>query len=278
MFPLLETPMRAFREPFAAIVMITGAIVLYPYFATAQEDASSIVRKSAEANERDWAAVPQFENSERDRDKHGDHTYVVTMMYGSPYERLIAVNGRPLSPSQQKAEQKKYETTVAERQHESADKRAQRIAKYEADRHRDHTLLEQMIAAFDFHLMGKHVLNHHQVYVLKATPRHGYKPPDRDSEVLPGMEGTLWIDEKTFQWVKVEAHVMRPVRIEGFLAEVEPGTRFEVEKSPVAGDIWLASHFSMRSSAKVMLLFPHKGEEDDTYFDYHRAPNTSAGK
>lgn len=51
-----------------------------------------------------------------------------------------------------------------------------------------------------------------------------------------------------------------------------------VEKSPVAGDIWLASHFSMRSSAKVMLLFPHKGEEDDTYFNYHRAPDTSAGK
>jgi len=30
------------------------------------------------------------------------------------------------------------------------------------------------------------------------------------------MEGKLWIDEKTFQWVKVEATVIRPVSIEGF--------------------------------------------------------------
>jgi hypothetical protein len=104
--------------------------------------------------------------------------------------------------------------------------------------------------------------------VLKATPRKGYKPPDRDSEVLTGMQGTLWIDQRTFHWVKVEAHVIRPVRIEGFLAEVEPGTRFEVEKQPVTGEIWLASHFSMKSNARVMLLIPHRGEEDDWYFHY----------
>jgi hypothetical protein len=130
-----------------------------------------------------------------------------------------------------------------------------------------------MTSAFDFRLAGKRVLNGYRVYVLK-----GYKSPDRDSEVLPGMEGTLWIDRRTFQWLKVEAHVIHPVRIERFLAEVEPGTRFEVEKRPVASDIWLASHFSMKSNAKVMLLFPHKGEEDDLYFHYHKAKNAEVGQ
>jgi len=104
------------------------------------------------------------------------------------------------------------------------------------------------------------------------------KPPDRDSEVLTGMQGTLWIDQQTFQWVKVEAHVIRPVRIEGFLAQVEPGTRFEVEKRPVTTDIWMATHFSMKSNAKVMLLFPHRGEEDDLYFHYHKTENTDVSR
>ena len=27
------------------------------------------------------------------------------------------------------------------------------------------------------------------------TPRRGYKPINRDSEVLTGMEGTMWIDQ-----------------------------------------------------------------------------------
>lgn len=268
-----EARVRTLLIRLASIGWITGAILICPYSANAQEDVASIIQRSAKANERNWAAVPGFDNFERDRNKDGDKTYAVTMLYGSPYERLIAVNGHNLTAARQKEEQKKYEKAVEERQHESADKRAERIAKYQADRKRDHTLLEQLTAGFDFRLLGKRSLNGYNVYVLKATPRHGYKPPDRDSQVLTGMEGTLWIDQKTFQWVKVEAHVIHPVRIEGFLAEVEPGTKFEVEKRPVAGDIWLASHYSMKSNARIMLLFPHRGQEDDTYFNYHKASN-----
>lgn len=73
----------------------------------------------------------------------------------------------------------------------------------------------------------------------------------------------------------MEAHVIHPVRIEGFLAEVEPGTNFEVEKHPVTGNLWMASHYSMKSNAKIMLLFPHRGEEEDFYFNYHRSSPTS---
>lgn len=251
-------------------------MLISPDRANAQEDVASILQRSSEANERDWAALPQFDNFERDRNKDGDKTFAVTMLDGSPYERLIAVNGHSPDAATQKAEQEKYEKTVAERQHESADKRSRRIAKYQGDRKRDHILSQQLTAAFDFRVIGKRTLNGHKVYVLRATPRRGYKPPNRDSQVLPGMEGTLWIDQNTFQWVKVEAHVIRPVRIEGFLAEVEPGTKFEVEKRPFTSDIWLPSHYSMKANAKVMLLFPHKGQEDETYFNYHKPSEASS--
>ncbi|MGA7218665.1 MAG: hypothetical protein WBX38_10145 [Candidatus Sulfotelmatobacter sp.] len=254
-----------------SFIWIAGVLLLWPHSANGQEDAASIIQHSSEANERDWAATPEFDNSERDRNKGGDKTYAVTMLYGSPYERLVAVNGHALNDARQKEEQDKYEKAVTDRQHESADKRSQRISKYQAERKRDHTLIQQITAGFDFRLAGKRSVGGYKVYVLKATPRRGYKPPDRDSEVLTGMEGTLWIDRQTFQWVKVEAHVIHPVRIEGFLAEVEPGTSFEVEKRPVAGSIWMASHYSMRANAKIMFLFPHKGQEDDSYFNYHRA-------
>jgi hypothetical protein len=267
---LFETRMSIFCKPVANRLWMIAMLLLSAHFTLAQ-DVADIIRQSAEANNRDWAAAPEFDNSERDRTKDGDKTYAVTMVEGSPYERLLAVNGQDLSPAKQQEEQKKYEDAVAKRQHESPDKRSERIVKYQAERKRDHTMLEQMTTAFDFHLVGERMLSGHKVYVLKATPRKGYKPPDRDSQVLTGMEGTLWIDQKTFQWVKVEAHVTHPVRILGFMAEVEPGTLFEVEKRPVTSDIWLASHYSMKSNAKVMLLIPRKGAEDDTFFDYHRA-------
>ena len=78
--------------------------------------------------------------------------------------------------------------------------------------------MEQLTKALDFKLVGEQKLGPYEVYVLKATPRPGYEPPNIESKVLTGMEGKLWIDEKTFQWVKVEATVVRPVSIEGFLA------------------------------------------------------------
>ena len=240
---------------------------------SAQEDATSIIKKSADVNDRDWVAAPQFDNSERDIDKNGDKTYEVTMLLGSPYQRLTAVNGHALGPAQQKEEQRKYENAVQKRQHESPAEKSARIAKYDADRKRDYMLLEQMTVAFDFSLLGEQDLMGHRVYVLKATPRNGYRPPNRDSAVLTGMEGTLWIDHDSFQWVKVQARVVHPVSIEGFLARVEPGTEFEFEKEPVSADIWLAKHFSMKSNARVLFVFPHRGQEDDSYFNYHKSPN-----
>jgi hypothetical protein len=235
------------------------------------QDVTSIIQKSVEANNRDWDADPDYDYVERDRDAHGSKTYEVTMILGSPYERLIEVNGRKLNAEQAAEQQKKCESTVSERRAESSQKRAERIAKFEQDRKRDHALLAQLTKAFNFTLLGKRRLDGRPVYVLKATPRPGYHAPDRDTQVLPGMEWKLWIDTSTFQWVKVEAHVIRPIAIEGFLAEVEPGTQFELEKTPVDKNVWLTKHFAMKSSAKVLHIVPHHSQEDDTYFNYHKA-------
>ena len=81
--------------------------------------------------------------------------------------------------------------------------------------------MDQLTKALDFKLVGEQKLGSYKVYVLKATPHPGYEPPNYEAKVLTGMEGKLWIDEKTFQWVKVEATVLRPVSIGGVLAQVE---------------------------------------------------------
>lgn len=234
----------------------------------AQTDVATIIRKSAEANNRDFAADPQFDYYERDKVGGGSRTYQVTMLYGSPYQRLIEINGNKLNSAQESQQQEKFNQAVARRKSESVQQRNARIAKYEAGLRRDHNMLSQLSDAFNFTLQGEQQFGERRVYVLKATPRRGYRPPNRDCQVLPGMQGTLWIDVATFQWVKVEAHVVHPVEIEGFVAEVEPGTQFEVEKMPVEGDIWLTKHYAMTASAKLLFLLPHHSREDDTYFNY----------
>jgi hypothetical protein len=56
-----------------------------------------------------------------------------------------------------------------------------------------------------------------------------------------------------------------------FLAQVKPGTYFELQKMPVTDSVWLPKHFAMKSEAKVLFLFTRKSQADETYSGYHKA-------
>jgi multidrug efflux pump subunit AcrB len=238
-----------------------------------QPDVRTIIQRSVEANDRDFKAAPDYNYREHDKTAAGTKTYVVTMIDGSPYQRVIAINGKPLSQQANAEELRKQEQAAADRQKESADQRKERIGKYERDRARDHEMMAQLSQAFNFALVGKKKLRAFNVWDLKATPRSGYKPPNMDCQVLPGMQGELYIDQETFQWVKVTARVIKPVSIEGFLAQVQPGTMFEIEKSPVDGSIWQITHFVTHSRAKVLFVYNKIDAEEDNFYDFKPASN-----
>jgi hypothetical protein len=238
-------------------------------------DVQTIIARSVQANDRDWQHAPEYTYFETDRGEDGKTvTYEVMMILGSPYQRQVAFHGEPLSPEQQQEEQRKLEQVIAARGKESPRQRAQRVARYEKERKRDHLMMDQLTKAFDFTLEGTQKLGPYEVYHLKARPRPGYQPPNAQTKVLLGMEGQLWVDTKNYQWVKVEATVIHPVSIDGFLARVEPGTRFELENTPIAEGLWLPRHFEMKADAKVLMLFNHHEQQDQKFFDYRKAePN-----
>jgi len=245
---------------------------------TAQQDpdVQNIIKRSVAIINADWDVSPQYQYKERDHDPDGTKTYEVMMIEGSPYRRLIEVNGKPLSPEDVAKQQAKVQQTAAQRRSESAQERRKRIAKYETERKRDFLMLQQLTVAFDFHYIGPRTVGPHQCWLLKATPKSSYKPPNMETQVLTGMQGLLWVEQATYHWVKVTAQVVRPVSIVGFLAEVQPGTRFEVEFGPVGKDIWQISHYLMRAHARILYMFNHGSQDDETYFDYVRVAGGTA--
>jgi hypothetical protein len=238
-----------------------------------QDEVSQIIERSVDNLKRDWAAESGFDCSERDKSKNSTKTFQDIMLYGSQYQKLTALNDKPLDARQQAEQEQKFQTAVSRRQAESNSQRRERIARYEAQRKHATELILELSKAFSFTLAGTDKLGDHDVYVLKAEPRNGYKPPSMDTRALTGMHGKLWIERTSLQWVKVEVEVFRPVSISSFIARVEPGTRFELEQEPVSPGIWLPSHFAVRSHSKVMFLFNRQTDEDETYFDYHPAKN-----
>jgi|SRR5579871_1031574 len=233
-----------------------------------------IVQKSVVNTEEDWHAAPQYNFTERDVVNKGSvqtKTYRVRMIDGSTYNELIAINGKPLPPAQAEQQQRKLSQVVAKRQNETAAQRSKRVGEYQRERHQDNALLKQMIEAFDFHLTGEETVGGRRCFVLEGLPKPGYQPTSRETKVLLGMRGKMWIDEQQYQWVKVEAEVFRPVAFGLFIAHVQPGTQFTLEQRPVNASLWLPSHFAMRVKANVLGIWSRNSTDDETYWDYRPA-------
>jgi hypothetical protein len=197
------------------------------------------------------------------------------MMEGTPYERLVAVDGRLLPPDKQRDEQQKLQREAANRRGESPSQRAKRVARYTEKHARVLRLFRQMADAFLFELTDTRPAGGRTAYVIAATPRPGYRPPTRDARALTGMTAEFWIDATSYHWIKAVAHVTRPVSIVGLLVRIQPGTTVEFEKAPVDG-AWLMTHLLVRSISRVLLLFGHHTYEDERYFDYRRSPVPAA--
>ena len=240
-------------------------------------DASYIVRRSVAANTADWKAQPQYSHLAREiRTKFGSDgqaktsqskTYRVTMMEGSPYYHLLELNNEPLSSVQAEQEKEKLDREIHRRQNETPDQRQARLTKYQSDRSEEHLLMQQMVDAFTFKVHREERVGGVDCYLLNATPNPDYRPPVEKARVLLGMKGHLWVDKAGYHWVKVEAEVTKPVQFGFFIAQVKPGTRFELEQGPVGG-VWLPKRFVEVVNASLFGIYGMHSRQEETYSDY----------
>src|SRR5580698_9294122 len=244
---------------------------------SAAPNPDQIIRNSVEVMKSDWAQAPKYSYLEREVEskRHAQPTVKtsrVLMIDGSPYNLVTALNGAPLSPEDQAAEQRKLQKEIERRQKESARERQRRIAKYQKEDDRDHEMLKEMVGAFEFHPAGEAQVDGHACWVLDAEPRPEYTPANHEGRVLKGMKGRLWIDKASNQWVKVHAEVVKPVSFYGFLAKVGPGTEFDLEQAPVMDNVWMPTRFDVRVNSTALGLFNESSTENDTYRDYQPMP------
>ncbi len=238
---------------------------------------AEIVRRSVQANAADWKSQPQYAFQEFDlkskidaegkAQRQQSKSYEVLMIEGSPYNRLVATNGEKLSPAQAAQENAKLQRETLRRQQESPQDRHNRLAKYLSNRAEEHILMQQMVEAFNFKLVGEETIEGTDCYVLQADPRPDYQPAVPRAKVLTGMRGRLWIDKSQYHWVRVQAEVISPVAFGLFLAQVKPGTKFELDQAPV-GEVWLPKTFTQSVNASVLGLYGYRTKEEEHYSDY----------
>jgi len=254
------------------VAFVGCALLAVPAIFRAQDTSAAqmIVHRSIQTNDADWKAQTQYSFLRSDVSGSERQTFEVTMLEGSPYERLLALNDKPLRPEQRRQEQEKFEREVRDRRSETPRQRHARITKYENDRADENLLMQQMVSAFIFHLAGQEQVENVDCYLLKATPNPTYRPAVEKARALTGMQGRMWIDKVHHHWVKIQAQVVKPVAFGFILARVKPGTRFDLEQTPI-GNVWLPKKFIQSVNASVLGLYGIRSQDETYWSEYRRA-------
>lgn len=254
------------------LVFMRSAVLIFSAVTLCAQDALEIVRKSVETDQISWQRAKDYAWVRRvethipgSKARNTSRTFESFVLYGLPYNRLVAKNDQPLSSEEQKKEQEKLDKASVERQHVSAE----RMAKREKARQRQREFLRELPEVYDFKLEGQDVVDGHEVWVISAVPKPGYKPRDNNARPLLKFRGKLWIDKSEYQWVRMQAEVMEPLTWGLFLIKLNPGSSVMFEQTRVNDEIWLPKHRTIRLAAR--LLFKHVDEEQDiTFRDYRK--------
>jgi hypothetical protein len=251
----------------------------------ATADPRQIVLRSADRDQADLEIRKDYtyliQTEQRNLDSSGKvtktetRTQEVLILYGRPYDRLIAKDGKPLPPDQDRKERDKMDKEVARRAKESPKEKEKRAREESANLEQLKDVLREVADAFDFRIVGEEALEGFATWVIQAEPKPGYRPRSKRTRLLPSFRGKVWITKDGYRWVKVEAEVIRGISVGLVLARLNPGTTLAFEQQRVQGEIWMPRQVRSRVNAKLALLKNFNLDVLVTYSNYRKFQSDS---
>lgn len=245
-------------------LIIGPLLLLLAAFGAAQEsqprpDAQEIIRQSLSHWRRNTDAARNYTFQRRTVDdqleKDGDlkkseiETYQVSIIYGEPYEKLIARDDIPLSEKDQKKEEEKL-NKFYDKQKNMSDEDRQRERDKKQDKFR-REIADELPVMLNYEIVGEDEFNGQPVWVLSATPKRDYHPNSMAGKLLSKLSGKVWITKNDYQWVKAEADLADDFTVGWFLFKLRKGTHLEFEQARINDEVWLPKRTFVQGSGRV---------------------------
>jgi len=263
---------------------IIGSFLLAALGAPAQEhapDPVEIVRRSVERDWTDYESRKNYTYQERSElrqyARNGalgrvrSETHEILILGGRPYERLTERDDKPLSAGEERREQSKLDHELSKRQNESPSERA----RYQKERVEERAFIREIPDAFLFRLIGIGTISNRPAWIIEARPKPGYHAVHSRAKDFEKVRATIWIEQDTFHWVKVDADVLNTISVGFGLLRIAPGSSMHFEQTRVNDEIWLPSSMLVRFEARLALVKGLRGEYDIRYSDYRKFQSDS---
>lgn len=244
------------------------------------QDPSGLVRRSIAQDQLDWLRMKDYTWRARSVERHFDsrgrvestkrETWETLVLDGQPHRRMLERDDQPLSPQEERNEQKKLDQAASRLSSETPAEKQRRLAETEKRRKREFAFLSEIPDLFDLRLEGESTVDGRPVWVVSGTPRRGAQPKSRDAKMLLKMRGRMWIDKVTYQWAKVEAETTDTISWGWFLARLNPGARLTFEQTEVNSETWLPKRLFVAGSGRVGLVKRLSEDQEIQWSNYRR--------
>lgn len=203
------------------------------------------------------------------------HMYVETnqAMAGA----LIAINDKPLTPDQQKAECDRLDGLI-----DNPEMLRKKAAREKEDSDRSLRIVKALPDAFYYQYAGTEQSRPglgkagDDLVRLTFKPNPTYNPPTHAEQVLTGMSGELLIDKDAHRLARIDGVLFREVSFGwGILGHLNKGGRFRVQQADLdLGDgAWEITEMHLNMNGKILMFKPFSMVSDEVLSDFRRVPD-----
>jgi hypothetical protein len=228
------------------------------------QDPRELVRRSIAQDQLDWLRMKDYTWQARSVEKHLDshgrvestkrEAWETLMLDGQPYRRTLERDGKPLSPEEQRSEQKKLDREARRLSSETPAGKQRHLEDAEKRRRREFAFLSEIPDLFDLRLEADSTIDGRPVWVVSGAPRPGARAQTSDAKMLLKLRGRMWIDKATWQWARVEAVTTDTISWGLFLARLNPGAKMTFEQTEVNSELWFPRRLLLTGSGRIGLI------------------------
>jgi hypothetical protein len=176
-------------------------------------------------------------------------------------DRLVSVNGQPLTP-QQEGEIRRVQEAAKNRREQQEQQR---------QRERDLARAQRLLRAAPDALLASYGESRGDLVELNFRPNPAFRPSSRESQIVHAMEGSLWVDRRQSRLAHIDGHLVETVRFgAGLLGHLDKGGDVEIKQSEVAPRHWLMTVMRINVKGKALFFKTIGVQQDESRRSFQR--------
>ncbi|MHB8410601.1 MAG: hypothetical protein ACYDDI_01490 [Candidatus Acidiferrales bacterium] len=228
---------------------------------SAQQLVREVVRNEANAGKTDHS-LWRFRKITIKDGKRELHDVIETKQ--GEVDRLLAVNGKPLSPAQRQAADAKIQKLLTDPDAQKKQEKAQND-----DSNQETKLLQMLPDALLFQYAGRRG----NVVKLTFKPNPNFHASTREAQVFHHMAGVMLVDARAKRLVEMSGTLTSEVKFgDGILGHLDKGGTFVVKQAVVARGHWDMTLLDTELTGKALFFKTISVREKEIESNYRRVP------